>query len=42
MTLRKTLIYFLIFTSIASLFAYKIIVKAYGNDSMYDIEKLKS
>lgn len=42
MTLRKTLIYFLIFTSFASLFAYKIIVKAYDGDNMYDIEKLKN
>ncbi len=37
MTLRKTLIYFLIFTSVAALFSYKIIVKAYDNEDAYDM-----
>ncbi len=43
MTLRKTLVYFLIFTVVASLLTYKIIVKAYNvEENMYDIDSLKS
>lgn len=43
MALRKSLIYFLVFTAIASLFAYKIVVRAYDVDSAaYDIEQLKA
>ena len=41
MALRKSLIYLLIFTTIGSLLAYKIIVRAYQNDIAYDIEKLQ-
>lgn len=42
MTLRKTLVYFLIFTSVAALLTYKVVVKAYDTETAYDIERLKS
>ena len=41
MTLRKTLVYFLIFTTVAALFSYRIIVKAYDTEAAYDIESLQ-
>ena len=42
MTLRKTLVYFLIFTTVAALFTYRIVVKAYDTETAYDIDSLKS
>lgn len=42
MTLRKTLLYFLIFTVFASFFTYKIVVKAYDSEDAYNIDSLKS
>lgn len=42
MKLQKTLIYFLIFTVVASLFTYGIVVKAYSVESVYDIDSLGS
>lgn len=42
MTLRKSLVYFLVFTLIASFFAYRIVAKAYDNAYSYDIENLAS
>ena len=42
MTLRKTLVYFLIFTSLAAIATYKIVISAYENEGRYDIENLKS
>lgn len=41
MTLRKSLVYFLIFTVIGAFFTYKVIISAYQNDGKYDIENLK-
>lgn len=41
MTLRKSLTYIFIFTVVASLFTYKIIVSAYKDTGQYDIENLK-
>ncbi len=42
MKLRKTLLYFLIFTTVSSLCAYKLVIKAYSIDTAYDIDSLKS
>jgi hypothetical protein len=42
MALRKSLIYLLIFTTVGAFFTYKIIVSAYQDTGMYDIENLKS
>jgi hypothetical protein len=41
MTLRKSLLYLLIFTTVGSFFTYRIIVKAYDTESAYDIESLE-
>ncbi len=41
MKLRKSLIYFLIFTTVSSFVSYKLIVKAYGDVGQYDIENLQ-
>ena len=42
MTLRKSLIYLLIFTTVGALFTYKIVVSAYSVEDAYDIENLKA
>lgn len=41
MTLRKSLLYLLIFTTIGSFFTYRIVVRAYDTMGLYDIENLK-
>ena len=40
MALRKSLVYFLIFTLIGGFFAYRIVAKAYDNAYAYDIDAL--
>ncbi len=40
MVLRKSLVYFLIFTVIGALFTYRIVVKAYQDPNSYDIDSL--
>lgn len=42
MKLRKSLFYLLLFTLFASFFTYKIVVSAYENITVYDIDNLKN
>ncbi len=40
MQLRKSLVYFLIFTLVGAFFTYRIVAKAYDNSYAYDIDTL--
>ncbi len=40
MTLRRSLMYFLLFTVFASFFTYRIIVRAYDTAYSYDLDTL--